>query len=95
MKKFTLISALLMAMTSLSQTPKKQLTPEEKKVKIERYKAHLIKKNRERDSIYKRGAFATIDTVQKSDLNIFKKVLREDDLRRAKKDSINKTFNQK
>lgn len=90
MKKFTLITALLMAMTTLGQTPKKQLTPEEKKAKVERYKAYLIKKNRERDSIYKRGIFATVDTVQKSDLDIFKRVLREDKLKSARKDSINK-----
>jgi hypothetical protein len=96
MKKITLITTLLMAMTAFGQTPKKQLTPEEKKIKIERYKAFLIKKNRERDSIYKRGAFATVDTTtHKSDLNIMKIILREDELKRAKKDTINKVSKQK
>ena len=80
MKKFTVITALLMSIIAVGQAPKKQLSPEERAIKIERYKAYLIKKNRERDSIYKRGTFRVADTFKNKDSDIMKRVLREEEL---------------
>ena len=95
MKNLTLIASLLIAMTALGQTPTKQLTPEQKRIKVERYKAYLIKKNRERDSIYQRGVFRIVDTFRSKDSDIMKRILREDEIKKVKRDSISKISIQK
>ncbi|MGV8994528.1 MAG: hypothetical protein ACOH1O_10535 [Flavobacterium sp.] len=92
MKKFTLLSALFFAISAFSQTPKKELTGEEKKIRAQQYIEYLKKQNRKRDSIYKRGAFREATFQSNNDSDIMKRIIREDELKRAKSDSASNTL---
>ena len=87
MKKFTLLSALFFVLTASSQTPKRELTGEEKKIRAQQYIEYLKKQNRKRDSIYKRGAFRETNYTSTNDSDIMQRIIREDELKKAKIDS--------
>lgn len=95
MKKFTLLSALFFVLTASSQTPKKELTGEEKKIRAQQYIEYLKKQNRKRDSIYKRGAFRDTNYKSTNDSDIMQRIIREDELKKAKIDSTDKPLIQK
>lgn len=92
MKKFISLSALFFAMTAFSQTPKKELTGEEKKIRAQQYIEYLKKQNRKRDSIYKRGAFRETNYNSTNDSDIMQRIIREDELKKAKIDSTDKSL---
>lgn len=93
MKKLTLISVLFLSLTALSQTPKKELSPKEKELRVQRYTEYLKKQNRKRDSIYKIGLFSENAYPTNNDSEIMKRILHEEKLRSVKKDSIAKSLN--
>lgn len=92
MRKSLLLSSLFFAMTVSSQTPKKELTGEEKKIRAQQYIEYLKKQNRKRDSIYKIGAFSEPSYKRKNDSDILQRFIREDSLKRAKNDGSNNTL---
>lgn len=67
MNKLAIFTTLFFTLTIFSQTPKKELSPEQKKIKTQQYIEYLKKQNRKRDSIYKRKEFSEYASERKKE----------------------------